>query len=373
MPLPLGGTSPAAGGKASQPQESLALAPAPKPSLPIHPADHPAALVSGTPSAGGTLSDFSQYSRYLLIADGDQGNGSACLVKYQGRVRVITNSHVLSGNDNVHFQEMNSTQVQTGPFSYAYGADLAAADQSTARDGLEVADVSKEVNIGDDVVVLGNSLGSDVITEIKGQVKGIGPDLVEVDAKFVEGNSGSPIIQVKTGKVIGIATYAEQRKMDSLSKDSQFGSEWRRFGYRLDTVRAWQHVAPEEFASEARTVEAVQKQTEDLFRLGQDIYAGKIDLSKHQAPDNRLRDIVTEFMQANTNRDKSSAASVEARMEFERALIFETHEDVANLREEDFTWFHWQELKDEIAARDFLKKEFERLLNTDEADDQVMH
>ncbi len=42
----------------------------------------------------------------------------------------------------------------------------------------------------------------------RGRSRGSDRALVEVDAKFVEGNSGSPIIHVKTGKVIGIATFA---------------------------------------------------------------------------------------------------------------------------------------------------------------------
>ena len=49
--------------------------------------------------------------------------------------------------------------------------------------------------------------GGGVINTIISQLTGIGSNLVESDAQFVHGNSGSPIIDVKNGKVIGVATY----------------------------------------------------------------------------------------------------------------------------------------------------------------------
>ena len=67
--------------------------------------------------------------------------------------------------------------------------------------------VDENASIDDDVVVLGNAEGGGVINTIKGKIVGVGPNLVEVDAAFVPGNSGSPIIHLKTGKVIGVATY----------------------------------------------------------------------------------------------------------------------------------------------------------------------
>ncbi len=373
-------STPGPGLIAANPPARPADSPTPRRILPVvvpgNPFGKPGATASPTASPSATPeepSHFTEYARYLLLADGAEGKGSGCLVNYQGKTRVITNAHVLSGNANLRFRRLNGDDVATGPFSFANGADLAVADQTGATGGLEVADVDKEVNIGDEVVVMGNSLGSDVVTEIKGEVKGIGPDLVEVDAKFVEGNSGSPIIDLKTGKLIGVATYVEKRSLDSLAKDSQFATEFRRFGYRLDTVKTWQHPTPQQFAAEAKIVKAVQKQTEDLFRLGQDIYAGHIVLEKHTDPDNRLSGIVTDFMAANKSKDKDGAAASEARAQFQQALIFETQEDITGLRPQDFTWFHWHELQEEINNRGYLKKAFERLLRTDEAADQVLH
>jgi len=312
--------------------------------------------------------DFQKYGRFLLIADGTAGKASGSLVLYQGKVRLVTNAHVLSGIPDARFSQIDSQEVPTGAFSYADGADLAVADQSTCTEGLEMmTDVDKEVSVGDDVVVLGNSLGSDVVTVIPGKVTGLGPDLVEVDAKFVEGNSGSPIIHVKTGKLIGIATFATVRNVDLLSKDSQFNSGVRRFGYRLDTVQGWQHPSAGQFMAEAKTVEAVRKKTEYLFYLGRDLSNGNVSLSKYQASDSPLRDLVTEFGSDVGGLHPGGLDTHESALRFIRALSYETQSDINPLRRQDFTWYHWHELEMDMQARTVLKKAYDQMLSVAEA------
>jgi len=88
-------------------------------------------------------------------------------------------------------------------------------------------------DIGDPVVVLGNSDGRGVVTEIRGKVIGVGPREIEVDAAFVIGNSGSPVLD-RHGRVIGIATYLRDcRDDEDWSKaDTRFNGI-RRFALRL--------------------------------------------------------------------------------------------------------------------------------------------
>ena len=58
--------------------------------------------------------------------------------------------------------------------------------------------------IGDKITVHGNSGGGGVVTRIQGKVLGVGPNLVEVDAEFVQGNSGCPILSDSL-EVVGVA------------------------------------------------------------------------------------------------------------------------------------------------------------------------
>src|SRR6185312_7757504 len=111
-----------------------------------------------------------------------------------------------------------SREVKADLLGVAEDRDILVATQKTFTDGIEASEaVDKDVSIGDAVVVLGNSQGRNVVTEIEGKVTGVGPELIEVDAKFVPGNSGSPIIHVKSGKVIGVATFVTVRQPDVIS------------------------------------------------------------------------------------------------------------------------------------------------------------
>jgi len=212
--------------------------------------------------------------------------------------------------------------------------------------------------------VLGNSQGSDVVTVIPGKVTGMGPALVEVDAPFVQGNSGSPIIHVKTGKLIGIATFAVVRKVDSLSKDSQFASGVRRFGYRLDMVRLWEHPSAWQFNAEAAKTKAVRKKTEYLFYLGRDIASGHVSLGKYEAADSPLRDVVREF---GADADGHGLDGRETALRLVRALSYETQADISPLRREDFTWYHWHEIEMDMETRTALKKAYDQMLSVAQA------
>jgi hypothetical protein len=130
--------------------------------------------------------------------------------------------------------------------------------------------------IDDEVVVLGNSGGGGVVTSIPGKLVGIGPDRIEVSAEFIPGNSGSPVIHVPSGKVIGIATYLT-RKYEEFSSGGEAvrgptGSGQpkgtlvtRRFAFRLDNIPRWEPVNWQLFQSEAQQLRQISALTEDIF------------------------------------------------------------------------------------------------------------
>ena len=104
-----------------------------------------------------------------------------------------------------------------------------------------------QVEIGDAITVWGNSDAVGVATRLKGEVNGIGPDELEVSAKFVPGNSGSPIIHDKTGLVIGIVSHMKDlSNKTKWTEDSEL-ADIRRFGFRLDGEIAWQQVSLADF------------------------------------------------------------------------------------------------------------------------------
>jgi hypothetical protein len=106
-------------------------------------------------------------------------------------------------------------------------------------------DLSKHVAQGDKLTIPGNSEGDGVVTQTHGQLLAIGGQRIETDCPVYPGNSGSPIIHRKSGKVIGVLTEAERLIFDEFTKHSfkdkksAIKSEVRYFGYRLDTVSSW--------------------------------------------------------------------------------------------------------------------------------------
>lgn len=249
------------------------------------------APVAAAPSPTPSVIDSKQVQDSLLIVSSKEGSGSGFLANLNGAPTIITNAHVIAGATRLEIRQLSSAVIQPGKGRLAAGADMVAFAAPANVTGLELAkDVSKEVTIGDEVVIYGNSLGQSVATEIKGKVVGIGPDVIEVDAPFVPGNSGSPIIQVKTGKVIGIATYITTEKHDKLSANSGV-AEVRRFGYRLDTVPRWDDLNWQLFQGEAALVQGIETFTDDYVAFMVNARNGKGLVSSNPRIQRHIRDL----------------------------------------------------------------------------------
>lgn len=168
--------------------------------------------------------------KLVVIVCGDK-TGSGFIVRDGGRPYLFTNAHVVR-KGAVIAQRLDGTRLRLGPRDEAVGRDMvrfALVDES-----VPAFDLAAGVpNIGDPVVVLGNSDGRGVVTEIRGKVIGVGPREIEVDAAFVIGNSGSPVLD-RNGRVIGIATYLRDCRNDEdwSKKDTRFNGI-RRFALRL--------------------------------------------------------------------------------------------------------------------------------------------
>jgi hypothetical protein len=210
----------------------------------------------------------------LVLVRGTNGVGSGFVYRIGNRPFCATNQHVIGGNSNVQFASLQSGNLKVGDAQVAVGHDLLVAPvppETLAFDA--VSDITKEASIGDVVVVMGDPEGAGVVRPIAGKLLGIGPNLIEVSAQFVEGNSGSPIIHLKSGKVIGIASHASVRSFDM--GRGEIAVQVRRFGYRLDTVKAWQPVNWQIYHSDAATSAESRTLTEVLMQMFQDLQEGR--------------------------------------------------------------------------------------------------
>src|SRR6185436_6708796 len=114
-----------------------------------------------------------------------------------------------------------------------------------------------------------------VVKPVLGRVLGVGPNLVEVSAEFMPGNSGSPIIHLKSGKVVGIASYASVKAFEAGA--GRIAVEVRRFGYRIDSVQSWQPVNWQLYHSEAAAAADATSLTEAMYKIASDMNSGTFD------------------------------------------------------------------------------------------------
>lgn len=169
---------------------------------------------------------FSLVQKNLVIVETPSSVGSGFILTMQGTNYLVTNEHVLRGGHPLTARYLNGQYV-----------DVAGVEVSDTRDLVrlplrqqplaEALNVTLDCTIGQRVWVFGNSDGGGVVTSINGSIVGIGPELIETDAAFVRGNSGSPIVD-SNGHVVAVATYAIQNPAPS---------EWVKTGTRFDNVR----------------------------------------------------------------------------------------------------------------------------------------
>jgi|GEM_PF-1961150 len=269
-------------------------------------------------------------SRSFAFVEGQSGRGSAFVCHYQGKRMLLTNQHVVRENPELKFTQLNGTRLKLGAPSAAVGHDIFGfelADEFPALD-LEM-DVSNEVRMGDDVLVIGNTEGAGVVKALLGKVAGIGPQLVEVTSAFLPGNSGSPIIHMKTGRVIGIATYAIVRNANSLTGEKE--QSVRRFGYRVDSVQAWQPVVLADYQAESQATTKVHAFSNSLLSLLRAVRNHRTDLMDQADP--RLQAAIAFLRPLTESKANHSRGDVERAMKnFVGELKNVTLQDVEALR-----------------------------------------
>jgi len=225
-----------------------------------------------------------EYSGSLFFVEDKSGAGSGFVCSILGRKFALTNQHVVAGHQGANLTLLDRSLLKVGQAAAAVGHDIMSLAVLSDTKAMEMMlDVEKNAAIGDEVVVLGNPEGARVIKPLVGKLVGIGPNLVEVTAEFVPGNSGSPILHLKSGKVIGVATYLTLRDMGALSGGS--APKVRRFGYRLDSVRQWQPVVWPVYAAEFQAIGKIQERTHDLAGLLRELMrTGRVNAAHFQNP-----------------------------------------------------------------------------------------
>ncbi len=296
------------------------------------------------------------YRSGLVFFEGKAGKGSGFITDIRGRKYLITNAHVVAAIKAATFKLLDSTPVQVGTPLVAMGHDLVAL--AVVEGGVSippVASVEKEAEIGDAVVVLGNAEGAGVVNLLEGKLIGIGPNLVEVDAPFVPGNSGSPIIHVQSGKVLGVATYAMVKKTGPRQE------KIRRFGFRLDSVQKWQTIDWKRFYAEADDLERVKKTTAEFVDLLNDL--GRHGRPTHSYDSAAIRGALSAFYVNRSLRPGSRTASGGGQS-LPALLRTASRDDLAGAKTRCGYDFFRRQLDDEERNREEILGVFDKMLKS---------
>lgn len=254
----------------------LSALPPPGSAVPTAASPVTASTLSATPLNDKVTAFVSANSGNLVVVEGQNGRGSGFICRLDGQPFLVTNTHVLSNNPQPRFTAMDGKAVTPGPAFLAVDHDMAKIAAPNATTMMELmTEADGAPKIGDAISVLGNSEGAGVIKPLQGKIVGLGPNLIEVDAPFVSGNSGSPIIHVETGKVIGIATYVVIRKVNG-EAEKGMDETIRRFGYRLDSVKQWEPVMWPKFYAQSDQVQKILTNGEEFATFLGSIKGGEL-------------------------------------------------------------------------------------------------
>lgn len=252
-------------------EKSLASTPAPttaagKAIAPEMPA--PTAAVSPASAAPAANDETARkVMPVVVIIEGDVSTGSGFLVRQGISTYLYTAAHVLSGNNRLTVKTSDGRKfTKFGVFEVADGYDLARLELTEEIESAATLSDSSPLVIGHPVFAIGNSGGGGVLTVLKGAVTGVGPAEFEVDATIIQGNSGGPVFDATTGKVMGVVTRALAAREDIWAAETRF-SGVRRFAGRLDGRIRWHRIAIGSFLAERRQMDEMDRGTRLLFAL----------------------------------------------------------------------------------------------------------
>jgi len=204
--------------------------------------------------------------RAIAIIETARGEGSGFILEMEGRKYLVTNDHVLRGGMPFRATLINGAHLNVKGIEAENTRDLVRLPLQVAEGLVALKPASREPAIGEQVSVFGNSEGAAVVTAIPGKVLGVGPQIIETDAQFVRGNSGSPLV-LADGSVAGVATFVtlNPEPGDWVKRDTRF-ARVRRFGVRFGGAK-WVPLEHKEYFVRADYLTDLETFCRDVHKL----------------------------------------------------------------------------------------------------------
>ncbi|CAA6678792.1 MULTISPECIES: serine protease [unclassified Lentimonas] len=206
----------------------------------------------------------------LVVISSDQSEGSGFIAEMRGRTFLITNIHVLGAARGALIRTLDGEVITLPSYGFiSQKRDIALVPIEWEGPTLPLSQSLSfdEVGIGQAVTVVGNSDGAGVGSRLTGEVTGVGPDELQVSAKFVPGNSGSPIMHDELGKVVAIASRLKDFSVKSKWTEDSEQADIRRFGYRLDGEIEWGQIALNDLYQQSELYHRYEDRTKVMWHI----------------------------------------------------------------------------------------------------------
>ncbi|MGL5017413.1 MAG: trypsin-like peptidase domain-containing protein [Luteolibacter sp.] len=313
----------------------------------------------------------------IVIIEGDKGNGTGFLCRSGNEVWVYTAAHVLSGNRTITVRDNTGRIYRDFEFlECAEGVDLVRLKpKDAALEGLDLVLPTQAPKVGETIVAIGNSLGAGSLTGEPGNIMSVQDDMWEVDAEIIPGNSGGPVVSVKSGKVVGIVTHLTiaRNRDSSAPAGADEKPEVKRFAARLDKDWEWRKMPVSRFVKEWEHIEAMDLASSITWASVYLMHTGPAAKRIGHMPDLERIRLAESILARDRNhmqvqrvddwlkRYRAAGAVRQAELIKEGNKIIERNLDEIRVKEgalkpETFSWYHRQNYKAEIEFRDRLTK-----------------
>lgn len=164
-------------------------------------------------------SEYKDYFNAVVIVETTSGVGSGFFISKTGYI--VTNEHVVKDSTKATIRQHNNNASLTAHVvEVNKEKDLALLKvEGSNFTCLEIEDTNN-IQAGDDVIAIGTPKGlswtvtKGIISAVRDDEKGT--SIVQTDVALNPGNSGGPLINVKTGKVVGVNKEIVRQSKDGL-------------------------------------------------------------------------------------------------------------------------------------------------------------
>ena len=214
--------------------------------------------------------------RSVCLLKSPLGSGSGFFTSLDNQDVLVTNNHVILELPEVKIRDINGALYEYCKVYSSPDRDLAVIPLRRVNHAdmpnLPILKQPDMLPVNTKITAYGDSLGAGVIVSASGKYLGIGPEIIEVDSPFVSGNSGGPVLENQSGKVIGVATYCRiMPETQKTAHGSRFEAKRhrpaiRRFATRIDNISlaGFEVLTPEQIQQDQKNIQELNQTFEQL-------------------------------------------------------------------------------------------------------------